>query len=111
MLYIVRPDVEEDEYAQVVSKFEGSVQELGGVVTSVEEWGSRPFAYEIEHYDRGYYVLMQFTLDVAQLGELDERFKLDERVLRHQIVRLEDEELKAPKGEAEGAHAPASQGR
>jgi small subunit ribosomal protein S6 len=95
VLYIIRPDVEEEEYAQVVSKFEQAVAESGGTVTNVDEWGSRPFAYEIEHYDKGYYVLMTFTLDADKLPELDERFKLDDRILRHQIVRLEEKEAEA----------------
>jgi len=90
VLYIIRPDIEEEEYAQVVSRYEGAIVEQGGTITGIDEWGIRPFAYEINHYDKGYYVLMTFMIDHGKLPELDARFKLDDRVLRHQIVRLEE---------------------
>ncbi len=64
--------------------------ENGGRVLNLDEWGSRSFAYEIANYHKGYYVLMTFVLDPKQLPALEERFQLDERVLRHQIVRQEE---------------------
>ena len=93
MLYIIRPDVDrEEEYPKIVQKYEQVITENGGVVREVDEWGLRNIAYEIDHYDRGYYVLMTFVIDADKLPALDERFKLDEDVLRYQVVRLEEEE-------------------
>ncbi len=93
MLYIIRPDVDrEEEYPRIVQKYEQVIAESGGEVHEVDEWGLRTFAYEIDHYDRGYYVLMTFTIDPNKLPTLDERFQLDEDVLRYQVVRLEEEE-------------------
>jgi len=93
VLYIIRPDVDrEEEYPKIIQKYEQVITENGGVVREVDEWGLRNFAYEIDHYDRGYYVLMTFVIDADKLPALDERFKLDEDVLRYQVVRLEDEE-------------------
>lgn len=93
MLYILRPDVDrEEEYPQIIRKYEQVITENGGVVREVDEWGLRNFAYEIDHYDRGYYVLMKFVIDVNRLPDLHERFQLDEDVLRYQVVRLEGEE-------------------
>ncbi len=62
-------------------------------MTGVDEWDTRPFAYEIEHLDKGYYVLMTFRIDPTKLPELYGRFKLDENVLRYQVVRLEEESV------------------
>jgi len=73
-----------------VSKFEQAVIENGGEVKNVDEWGLRPFAYELKHYDQGYYVLMEFFVEASKLGKLEERFKLDETVLRYQIVKVEE---------------------
>lgn len=89
-MYIIRPDIPEGEYDQVLKRYEQAVVENGGRVMGMEEWGSRSFAYEIEHYDKGYYVLMAFVLDPVKLPMLKERFQLDERVLRFQIVRQEE---------------------
>lgn len=87
-MYILRPDIDEERYAQEISRFEEFVKQEGGEVGGVEERGKRALAYEIKHYDQGYYVLMNFTLEPDRLPRVDERFKLSDAVLRHQIVRL-----------------------
>lgn len=99
VLYIVRPDVDDDEYTEVIGKFEQAAKDEGGEVLNIEEWNVRPFAYEIEHHERGYYVLMTFRGEVDVIGKLDERFKLDNRVLRQQFVRVDA--APAPEPEAE----------
>jgi len=91
VMYILKPDIDEDLYAQEVSKFEQLIAEDGGTVEDVEEWGKRALAYEIDHYDQGYYVVMNFTYDPRKIEALDERFKIDSVVLRHQIVRVDEE--------------------
>ncbi|MGQ9601330.1 MAG: 30S ribosomal protein S6 [Candidatus Bipolaricaulia bacterium] len=88
MMYILRPDIDEERYAQEVDRCEELVRQEGGEVGEIEERGKRSLAYEIKHYDQGYYVLMNFTLEPDRLPRVDERFKLNEAVLRHQIVRL-----------------------
>lgn len=91
-MYILRPDIDEERYAQEVSRFEEFVKQEGGEVGGIEEQGKRALAYEIKHYDQGYYVLMNFTLEPGRLPRIDERFKLSDAVLRHQIVRLRGRE-------------------
>lgn len=91
-MYILKPDIEEETYAQVINKFEQLVKEDGGEVEEIEEWGKRTFAYEIDHYDQGYYVLMSFAYEPERVRELDEKFKIESTILRHQIVRLDEDE-------------------
>lgn len=92
VMYILKPDIDEEVYAQEISKFEQLVTEDGGTVEDIEEWGKRTLAYEIKHYDQGYYVLMNFTYDPRKIDALDERFKMDSAVLRHQIIRVDEDE-------------------
>lgn len=83
--------MDEDAYSDVIRKFEQVMQDEGsGTVHGIDEWGVRALAYEIDGHDRGYYVLMTFEMDSAGLRNLEERFKLDDRVVRHQFVRLEE---------------------
>lgn len=91
-MYILKPDIEEEQYAQEIARFEELVNQEGGRVEGIDEWGKRILAYEINHYEQGYYVLMSFAFDPAELPRLEERFKLDSAVLRHQIVRLDEED-------------------
>jgi len=90
-MYILKPDIDEEHYAQEVSRFEELVRQEGGEVGEIEERGKRTLAYEIKHYDQGYYVLMNFSLNPQSLPRLEERFRLDDVVLRYQIVRLDEE--------------------
>lgn len=91
-MYILKPDIDEELYAQEVDRCEELIRQEGGEVGEVEERGRRSLAYEIRHYDQGYYVLMNFSLDPEGVKRVGERFKLDEAVLRYQIVALNDKE-------------------
>jgi len=87
VLYIVRPDLDKAQLEQTLTKFQKAVNESGGQFVKLDEWGTRLFAYPIKKFDKGYYVLMEFTATTDQLKKIDERFKLDENILRYQIVR------------------------
>ena len=60
VLYIVKPDMEEEARAALISKFSELVTNNGGEVENVDEWGSRKLAYAINYITEGYYVLMNF---------------------------------------------------
>jgi len=87
VLYIVRPDLERAHLEQTLTKFQKAVTESGGQFVKLDEWGTRLLAYPIKKFEKGYYVLMEFTATTDQLKKIDERFKLDENILRYQIVR------------------------
>ncbi|GBC76174.1 30S ribosomal protein S6 [bacterium HR07] len=87
LLYIVRPDLPKDALEEAITKFQREVNEGGGQVLKLDEWGLRTLAYEIKHLDKGYYVLMEFQGTPDQVRKLEERLKLDENILRYQIVR------------------------
>lgn len=60
VLYIVKPDMEEEARAALIAKFSDLVKDNGGEVENVEEWGLRKLAYAINYITDGYYVLMNF---------------------------------------------------
>ena len=86
-MYVLRPDIAEGDYANAISKFEKTVTENGGEVLNTDEWDVRNLAYESKHQTKGFFVLMAFKSTPDQLKRLEERFKLDEHVLRYQVVR------------------------
>ena len=61
-----------------------------GELTSVDEWGKKTFAYEIKKEKEGFYTLFKFTAKPEFIAELDRVLRLDETVLKHMIVKLED---------------------
>jgi len=90
VMYIIKPDVEEEQVNALVEKFKGLTEAQGAEVTKLDKWGKRRLAYEINKLREGIYVLMQFKAESAAAQELDRVMKITDEVLRHMIVR-EDE--------------------
>ena len=84
-LYILKPDLTEEQIAAQVERFK-SVVEANGTVSEVNEWGKRRLAYPIQDLMEGYYVLMTFTAAAAVPAELDRIFRITDGVMRSMIV-------------------------
>ncbi|MCG0277656.1 MAG: 30S ribosomal protein S6 [Thermanaeromonas sp.] len=89
-LYIIRPDLDEEQIEAVVNKFTELIQKNGGEIIQVDKWGKKKLAYEIRKYREGYYVLMQFKGTPAVAQELERVFKITDEVIRYLIARLEE---------------------
>jgi len=116
-LYIINPDLPEDGYRKVVTKFTDLVEKNKGVVTKVDEWGIKTLAYEVKKFNRGSYVLLQYCGEPGVTAELKREMSLDDRLLKYQTIKLSDnadpEALKAEgdegKGETGGAEETAEE--
>ena len=84
-LYILDPNLSEEQIAALVARFKGVV-ESDGTVSEVNEWGKRRLAYPINDLMEGYYVLMTFTAAAAIPQELDRIFRITDGVMRSLIV-------------------------
>ena len=84
-VYILKPDLSEEQIAALVERFK-SVVEANGTVSEVNEWGKRRLAYPIQDLMEGYYVLMPFTAAAAVPAELDRIFRITDGVMRSMIV-------------------------
>lgn len=89
VLYIIVSDLDEEATRASVEKFKGIVESNGGEVVSVDEWGKRKLAYEINDRTEGYYVLMSFNSSPEFPRELERNFKNDEQILRYLVTRKE----------------------
>jgi small subunit ribosomal protein S6 len=103
-LYLINPNLSDEEYRDVVNKFNGAVEKKKGVVINVDEWGKKSLAYQIKKCDKGYYVLSQYCGVGDFVAEFEREMNLDERILQFQTIKLSDqvdpEELKAEAEEA-----------
>ena len=84
-LYILKPDLTEEQNAALIERFKGIV-EANGTVSEVNEWGKRRLAYPINDLNEGYYVLMTFTAAAALPAELDRVFRITDGVMRSMII-------------------------
>ena len=90
-LYIVRPDLSDEEVSATMEKYKQVVEEQGGEVESVNRWEKRYLAYDVKGQREGIYVLMSFKSEAKAAAELSRLLKIGDNVLRHIIVRLDEE--------------------
>lgn len=84
-VFIVNPNLGEEAIAAIVEKFKTLI-EKNGTIESVDEWGKRRMAYEINDLREGYYTLIQFESAPAFPAELDRIFKITDGVMRSIIT-------------------------
>jgi small subunit ribosomal protein S6 len=87
-MYVLKPDLEAEQTAELVSKYQSLVTEHGGEIVQLQELGKRRMAYEIDSYREGFYVLMQFNADTDFTKELERVLRIDDNVLRYLTVRV-----------------------
>ncbi len=96
IMYIIRPDIEEEAKATLVERFKTILTENGSEVLETKDWGKRRLAYEINDYPDGFYQIVKVQAeDAAATQEFDRLAKISEDIIRHLIVKLELDEVKA----------------
>lgn len=86
---VVNAKIEDEERAQVIEKVKEMITRFGGNVTDVDEWGKRRLAYEIQKMKEAYYYFVHFEADATVPGEIEQRIRIMDNVLRYLCVRQE----------------------
>jgi small subunit ribosomal protein S6 len=94
LVYIAPPETTEEVLADLHSQVAAVVERFGGNIEKTETWGRRRLAYEIAGHREGAYVLEVINGPGALTAELDRRLRVLDTVMRHMIVRV-DEDLAA----------------
>jgi small subunit ribosomal protein S6 len=89
-LFIINPDLTEEETAATVEKFAAILTDAGSTMVKVDHWGRRRLAYEVKKFSKGYYVLFEYGALPETVAEMERNFKIDERVIRFMTVKKED---------------------
>ena len=84
-VFVLSNKLTEEATAELVKKFTDLIA-ANGTIESVDEWGKRRLAYEIDYEQEGYYVLVNFTAAHEFPAELDRIYKITDGVLRSLIV-------------------------
>ena len=104
LVYIVTPDASEQEVADLHAQIEQIVQRFNGTFDKTENWGRRKLAYEIGHHREGTYVVETITGSGELVKEIDRRLRVIDQVIRHLVVRV-DEELRVAERTREARRA------
>ena len=92
LVYVISPDVSDDQVNELHSQIEAIVQRMGGQIEKTDNWGRRKLAYEIGRHKEGTYVLEVINGSGELMKEIDRRLKVIDTVIRHLVVRVDEEQ-------------------
>ncbi len=87
MVFILNPDLDEEKLSAAVEKVSNLINNNGGEVAKLDNWGKKRLAYEIKDLHEGFYYLVEFKGTPETAKELDRVLKISEEVLRFMIIR------------------------
>ncbi len=86
---VVSAKLEDDARAEVIEKVKELVTRFGGNITDVDEWGKKRLAYEIQKMKEAYYYFIHFESETTTPGEIEERIRIMDGVIRYLCVKQE----------------------
>ena len=87
-MVIVDARLEEGDIQKAVDRFVTAIGEAGGEAGTVDRWGNRRFAYEIDHRTEGYYFIAPFRAPEAAIDQLKRTVQISDEFVRGKFVRL-----------------------
>src|SRR5207253_7812543 len=113
LMFIVRPDMVEEDQDKLISTLETAVTSSGGAVKSVEKMGKRRLAYTVRRFHDGLFILLTFEGSGGLVHELERRLRVTEPVIKFLSVRIDEEQkrldkIKAIKDSRRNASATAA---
>ncbi|MDE5082834.1 MAG: 30S ribosomal protein S6 [Trichodesmium sp. St16_bin2-tuft] len=88
-MYILRPDLTEEQVEQAITKYKDMLQEQGAYNLEIQHRGKRRLAYEINDQREGTYIQMNYQAPPTQISVLEKAMRLSEEVIRYLTVKQE----------------------
>ncbi len=88
-IFIFKPDLDEKKLEEEYSKTEGIIQKHEGKIEKSEKWGKKRLTFEIKKFRDGFFLYLAFDAPPHSIKTFTEIFKIDNNILRAQIVRKE----------------------
>ena len=97
VMFIIRPDVAEEDADKLIAGFSATITGGGGVVKNVEKMGRRKLAYTVRKFNDGNFVLLTIEASGPVVLELERRLRVTEPVIKFITVRMDEEEKRLAK--------------
>jgi small subunit ribosomal protein S6 len=109
-MLILPAEADEATVSTATDRISAVAAKHSGEVRNIERWGRRRLAYELDHRNEGYYVVVTFSAEPAAQAELERTLNLADEVLRHKVMVLPPiRDKRAPGKQAPGQQAPDKQ--
>lgn len=86
IVFMVHPD-QSEQVPAMVERYRNMIEEDGGHIHRLEDWGRRQLAYPINKIHKAHYVLMNIECTLAVLGELQSAFRFNDAVIRNLVIQ------------------------
>ena len=97
VMFIIRPDVTDEDMDKLISNFEHAVTGHQGAVKSVDKMGKRRLAYTVRKFREGLYILLTVEGGGEVMQELERRLRVTEPVIKFLTVRVDEEQKRLDK--------------
>jgi small subunit ribosomal protein S6 len=87
VMVMIDPEAEEGRQDEIIDRIRQTAEGAGGTFESVDAWGRRKLAYEIDHKSEAFYHVVAFTTTAEALAEITRVLKITDDVVRHMAVR------------------------
>lgn len=108
IVFLVHPD-QSEQVSSMIERHTETVNNGGGKVHRLEDWGRRQLAYPIKKVHKAHYILMNIECDNSTLEQLEYNFRFNDAILRHLILQRDEavtEESPLMKKDKEREEAP-----
>lgn len=97
VMYIIRPDLTEEDLDKLISTMEHNVETAGGTLKNTDRMGKRRLAYHVRKFNEGFYVLMNIEGSGPMVAEIERRMRVSEPVIKFITVRKDELDKKLHK--------------
>lgn len=89
IVFLVHPD-QSEQVGGMVERYTKAIEEDGGKIHRLEDWGRRQLAYAINNVHKAHYVLMNVECSAKALAELEDNFRYNDAVIRNLVMRRDE---------------------
>lgn len=88
LMLIVNPNTDEERQKEIVGRLRATVENAGGSIADINEWGKMKLAYEIGKEPEGVYTVITFSTTPEVLAEVERVLSITDGVMRFKTIRL-----------------------
>ena len=90
VMYLLDPEFEEEGLEAKKERLKAIIEGGNGEVLSMEEWGKKRLAYQVEGFNKGLYLLVEFKASSEDIDDISEKSNVEEGVIRYQIFQSKE---------------------
>ena len=89
-IFILRPDAQAESIAQVNQRIRGVIEQMGGKLLKLDNWGKRKLAYEVKKQLKGIYLYWQYLGTTGVVEEIERNLRMLDQVIRYYTVKVDE---------------------